>query len=164
MLCGSLFSPVFCDTHSSLLVFVLLFVSISVSLFFLLVLKMWQKSQIVNSELFVILIFKTTDFLLYFKLLLCQMVTTEMSVNSGSSRILPLPCSSLPLGFLYFWGAWWGLASGYHSSSSTHTGTPCGFCHSYQVPVLSNVCHHSVLLGPTELLPELDRSQGCGKG
>lgn len=39
--------------------------------FFLLLLNMWHKSQVMNSEMFIILIFKITNFTFCYKLLLC---------------------------------------------------------------------------------------------
>ena len=104
---GSLPSPDFCDITYLFGVLSYFPVSISVSLLFLLVLNVWHKSQITNSETFMILIFKITTFTFYFRLLVYHIVETEMSVNSGSSQILLLPCSPLSPRDSYA-GRWWG--------------------------------------------------------
>lgn len=104
---GSLPSPDFCDITYLFGVLSYFSVSISVSLRFLLVLNVWHKSQITNSETFIILIFKITTFTFYFGLLVCHIVETEMSVNSGSPQIFLLPCSPLSPRDSYA-GRWWG--------------------------------------------------------
>lgn len=156
---GSLPSPDFCDIDCLFWFLSYFLVSISVSLLFLLVLNVWHRPQFTNSETFIILIFKIAPFALYSG----SHFAREWKLNCGELRVISDPSAVLVSpspGVLMLRGGVEGarirlaLSLLWHS----HTGTPWGFCHFCQVPVLSNVCHHSGLLGPPELLSELARS------
>lgn len=137
----------------SFLVFVLPSVYFSVStFFFFLVLNTWHKSQITNSEMFIILIFKTTDLTFCFKPILCPMMGTEMSVNLGSSQILP-HCLALP--FPWDPSSFWGHGTGMWSPLiifHAHWHDP--FLSFLSGPYPQQCMSPHVLLRPPELLSE----------